>query len=108
MVGLTKLGHDVRHTSVQAADKVHKHLIGQTALAVTAGFTLDDKLPDDETDPDLNVNVNLNSRENTEKLRQLRQTTPVFVWSDAQDYLLKRSPTNVLFTSDFGTGEFRL
>ena len=103
MVGLTKLGHDVRHTSVQAADKVHKHLIGQTALAVTAGFTPDDKLPDDETDPDLNVNVNLNT-----KNQQLRQTTPVFVWSDAQDYLLKRSPTNVLFTSDFGTGEFRL
>ena len=95
-MGLTRLGHDVRHTSSRAAAALHKHLIGENALAVTPGAAREDMMASHRVDPTVNLNRDVHSA--------VRRTTSVLAWTDQQQYLLKKSPTNVLLTADFGTG----
>ena len=71
-----------------------------TSTAINPGVVAHDILP---TDGD-NVSQQVNLRDHKGKER----TIPVVMWSGQQEYLMKTSPTNVLFSGDYGTGKIQV
>ena len=94
-VGIFSLETDFRKTSSQWSEVIHQHLIGEGALAVTPGFTEDDRAAKKRNRP----------YDPCTKMSKVPKTATVLMWTPDQQALLSTSPNNVLFTSDFGTGE---
>ena len=94
--GFTKMGHNLRKTSSQAAGDVFRNLAGD-ALAVNPGSAPGDMMPA-ESDR-VNQQTNLGGHKGKER------TVPVVMWSGHQEYLMKTSPTNIVLMGDYGTGE---
>ena len=96
--GLGKLGTDWRKSSTEWTKAIHGQIHGEDAPAVVPGVYAGNVYSK-------SVPHALTTNIGREVAEEHRQVASVIMWSDEQEALLTTSPNNLLFTSDYGTGE---